>query len=222
MGDTQAPKNSHLDDLETPERVYARSFVGEPPRRVWIPLALTTLFVLACTAVFVHDSLPSWLKGAEMVIWGVIIGAWLIVIFSWRTVWRIYVHGEHVWQAGLPFTFDGESYKETLSRRANWGRCVVFVDTGNDDDATNQKIAVLLRAEGVHELLDLGAGRFEVRSPMFDTVTDLEDNSLYSNERLHHWFKRYAQMVLVPLHAVGFVKTVRVESLPKSSRNLGK
>jgi hypothetical protein len=217
MVDKGGPNGSKSDDPDAPERVYARSFLGTPPGRVRIPLILATLFVVACTAVFLHDPLPSWLVRAEALIWAAVLGVWVAVIIVWRRVRRRYVHSEHVWQAGLPFGFDGASYKETLSRREVRGRCVVIVDAGERDAATNQRIAALLRVGDVDEVLGLGEGRFEVRSPMYDTATDSEYDSVFSNVRLHQWFKRYTQVALVPLHALGLVKHVRFGALARSS-----
>lgn len=200
------------DDLDSPKRIFRRSFVGELPRRVTVPLWLTTLVVLGATIVFLHDSLPSRFQEFVGLIWSGFVGAWLVVIFAWRSAWQTYVHNEDRWLASLPFPFDAESYKEMLHRKMSRARCIVIVETNSAETQTQQHVSTALRGHHVEKVLERRSGTFEVRSVLFETTTDSEDYSVYSNIRLHQWFKGYVSNVLLPLHAVGIVEKVRVEA----------
>lgn len=202
---TQTNKSNSVD-LDSPDFILKRSFVGELPKRVRVPLIVTTLAVLAGTIVVVHDGI-----GGEL-LWTVIVGLWLVIIFAWRTASQMFVHNERAWQASLPFPFDADSYKEALSRKTSRARCVVIVETSGTYEKTTNNIAIALKGDQVDKVLMRGAGAFEVHSKFFETVTDGEEYWAYSNLRLHQWFKAYAQNVLVPLHAAGLVRGVRVES----------
>lgn len=209
---TPHKKKAKSEDRDSPECVYERSFVGDPPKRVWVPLLALSLGVLGGTIVILHDGHPQWLQDASGLLWTAVVGAWLVIIFAWRSVAQTYMYSESAWQAALPFAFDAESYKETLSRRAGWTRCIVVVETNDTNDKTNDSILAALHGANVEKVLMRRAGAFEVRSIKFDTTVESEEFSGYSNVRLHQWFKAYAQDVLIPLHAVGLVRKVRVES----------
>lgn len=207
--DYQVPQNVKSDPLDSPELVFKRSFVGEMPKRVSVPLAVTTLVVLGATIVFLHDTLPSRFENIRGLFWATFVSAWLVIIFAWRSARRMYVHNEERWLTSLPFAFDAQSYKQMLHRRASRSRCMVVVETNAGDDKSLEHISTALRGPQVDKVLAEGAGTFAVHSALFET-TDSEDEPLYSNLRLHQWFKGYAKDVLAPLHAVGLVKYVRI------------
>lgn len=202
--------NVKSDPLDSPELVFKRSFVGVIPRRVSVPLAVTTLVVLGVTIVFLHDTLPSRFEDMRGLFWATFVSAWFVIIFAWRSAGQMYVYNEERWLASLPFPFDAKGYKEMLHRRSSRSRCIVVVETNAGDDKSLEHISTALRGPQVDEVLEEGAGSFAVHSIFFDTTTDSEEDSYYSNLRLHQWFKGYAKNVLSPLHAVGLVKYVRV------------
>jgi len=197
---------------DSPDSIFKRSFVGEMPLRVSFPLTIMTLVVLGATIIFVHDSLPSRYQDIVGLIWAAFAGAWLVVIFAWRSARQTYVYNEDKWLASLPFPFDAEGYKDMLHRKGLRGSCLVIVETNAAETKTTEQIAAALRGPRKEKVYECGAGIFEVHSPFFDTTTDSEEYLEYSNVHLHRWFKGYVNDVLVPLHAVGILKYVRAES----------
>lgn len=202
---------STSDVLDTPDLVFKRSFVGELPRRVFLSLLVPTLVILGVTIVILHD-FPPWVSDAGMLFWAGAIGVWLVLIRAWRAARQKYIYNEDAWLAGLPFELNKEGYKAVLHRKTNIARCTLVVETNVRYEKTTDGLAKALHGKDVEGVLPRRPGTYEVRSKLFDTLTQSEDDSLSSNVRLHHWFKNYVQTVLMPLHTAGILKEVRVES----------